>query len=99
MARIMDERGGKMPVQQFVAERWNFEGYLRSQGLSKKDVAQDVGNSCSQLAQEHPEWSRERIRTALALSYLTMDLKEVAIARRFTLDDPAELGRRLRIGP
>ena len=97
IARIMEERDGNLPLEQFLAKRWHFEDYLRSQGMSEQNVAQEAAESFAVVAQEHPDWSKDRVRTALALSYLTMDLKEVAIARRFTLADPAELGRGLSV--
>ncbi len=34
IAQIMAERGGKMPLPQFLAARWNIENYFRSVGLS-----------------------------------------------------------------
>ncbi|HEX3149375.1 MAG TPA: hypothetical protein VHR66_14975 [Gemmataceae bacterium] len=93
----MAERDGKLSLEQFLARRWHFEDYLRSQGMSEQNVAQEAAESFAVVAEEHPDWSKDRVRTALALSYLTMDLKEVAIARRFTLADPTELGRGLSV--
>ena len=97
IARIMEERDGKMPLEQFLAKRWNFEEFLRADGFSKREVAQRVSNMFSQMAAEYPGWSQKKIRTAISLSYMMMDLKEVAIARRFTLEDPAELARGLGV--
>jgi hypothetical protein len=97
IARIMEERGGKATLQQFLAKRWNSEDYFRSEGLSKREAALRVADDGAEVAQQHPGWSPEKVRAALALSYLTMDLKEVAVARRFTLDDPGELGRGLSV--
>jgi hypothetical protein len=93
----MEERGGKLTLQQFLARRWNSEDYFRSVGLSKREAARHVADDFAETAQQHPGWSKEKIRAALTLSYLTIDLKEVAIARGFALDDPGELGRGLSL--
>jgi hypothetical protein len=97
IATIMDERDGNLPLQQFLGKRWDHETIEKSLGLSPKELAQRQAESAAQIAQAHPQWSDQDIRTALSFGYLTMDLREAAIARRFTLDDPAELARGLAV--
>lgn len=97
IARIMEERGGTLTLPEFLAQRWNIEKYFCAEGMSKKEIAQRIAEDESEMASQQPAWSKEKIRAVLSLSYSTMDLKEATIARRFTLDDPAELGRGLSV--
>jgi hypothetical protein len=92
IARIMAEQDGHLTLEEFLARRWNFEAMF-----SAKEVAQRTADTVAQLAREHPTWSTEQIRATLPFLYLTMNLKEMAVARRFTLGDPAELGRGLSV--
>ena len=97
IATIMDERDGNLPLQEFLAKRWDHERIAKSLGLSEKQFVQRQTEASAQIAKAHPKWSREAIGTALCFGYLTMDLREAVIARRFTFDDPAELGRGLSV--
>jgi hypothetical protein len=93
----MDERDGNLPLQQFLGKRWDHESLEKSMGMSAKERAQRQAEGSAELAQAHPNWSDQDIRTALSFAYLTMDLREAAVARRFTLDDPAELANGLAV--
>jgi hypothetical protein len=97
IATIIEERDGKLTLEQFLAKRWDYQQVDRSFGLSPREVTQRQKESCDQIAAAHPNWSSEQVRSALHFGYLTMDLREVAIARRFTLEDPAELARGLSV--
>jgi hypothetical protein len=94
----MAERGGDRTLEQLLARNWNYHDYLRSDlGFSSRDADRHVAESAAALAHEHPAWSAEQVRATVPFLALTIDLREVAIARRFTLDDPAELGHGLAV--
>jgi hypothetical protein len=98
IARIMAERGGDRTLEQLLERNWNYHDYLRSDlGLTPRDANQQIDEMTAALAREHPAWSPDQVRGTVPFLTLTIDLREVAIARRFTLDDPAELGRGLAV--
>lgn len=82
LAQIMDERDGHLPLEQFLAQCWDLEGFWKSRGRSDDDVAKRVAAGCSQFAQMFPAWSDDQLRTALSFSQLTINLKEAAVAHR-----------------
>ena len=96
--RIMSERGGHLTLEQLLARNWNFSEYLRADcGYSQKEVAQQAAETTAELTRQHPTWSADQVRATRPFLALTIDVREVAIARRFALDDPAELGRGLAV--
>jgi hypothetical protein len=56
-----------------------------------------VDETIAELAGQHAAWSPDRLRATLPFLFLATDLRDVAIACRFALDDPEELGRGLAI--
>lgn len=104
IATIMQERGGHLSVEEFLAKRWNLEETWRFQfpsiGGTKHRAelfAKRIAEAKTKLAELHPDWSPEQIQIKLSLDEMSRDLRESSIARRFTLDDPAELGRGLGV--
>lgn len=98
IAQIIAERGGQLALEQFLARNWNYHDYLRLDlGLSTREADQQIDEMTAALAREHPAWSRDQVRATVPFLTMTIDLREVVIARRFTLDDPAELGRGLAV--
>ncbi len=88
IARIMEEPGGRLALTELLARNWDYETLFGG----GQDAARIIKDAAVGLAQQH-QWTLEQALTALRFSCLMQDLREVAIARRFTLDDPAELGR------
>ena len=104
IATIMQERGGHLSLEEFLAKRWNLEETWRIQfasaELEKHAVelfVKRIADARTRLSQLHPNWSPEQIQTMISLNELSRDLREAAIARRFTLKDPGELGRTLGV--
>lgn len=97
ITRIMEERDGHLPLEDFLAKRWDVMGFCKSASHFDERAANRITEWQSELAQLHPEWSVDQVQTVMSLAQLTANLREVAIARRFTLDDPGELGRGLSV--
>jgi hypothetical protein len=93
----MEERDGNLPLEEFLAKRWDFEGYFKSSLRTDEDVAKQVAKKRALFAQWRPELSPDQTDTLLSLGLLTSGLRQAAIARRFILDDPAELARGLAV--
>lgn len=93
----MDERDGCLSLNAFLAKRWDVEGCWKTRFSSDEELARKMTEVSSCWSRLRPEWSAEQVRTVMSLQNLQEGLKEVAVARRFTLDDPAELGRGLGV--
>jgi ribosomal protein L7/L12 len=85
----MEERDGHLTLEQYLAQRWDFEGYRRSQGMSDEQIA----DWFAKFSRRYPDWTREQVRIASSVAFACESWGYLAIARRFALDDPAELRR------
>lgn len=88
IARIMGEWGGQLPLLELLARNWNYW----SATFSEPKQASRAAEVIAELLRQHPDWSLDQAQTALSYPALTMDVREIAIARRFTLGDHGELG-------
>lgn len=93
----MEERDGNLPLEEFLAKRWDVAGYRRSPSESEEDVAKLLLKWQSQYHELRPDRSPDQVQTVMSFAALTEDLRDAAIARRFALDDPGELGRGLAV--
>jgi len=82
IARIMEERDGHLPLEDFLAKRWDVMGFCKSASHFDERAANRITEWQSELAQLHPEWSVDQVQTVMSLARLTANLREVAIARR-----------------
>ena len=87
ITRIMDDGNGEMSLEDLIAEHWDV-------ARSRPELA---ARWRPNLVERHPELSGEQIDTLLSFQHLNADLKKTAIARRFALEDPAELARGLAV--
>jgi ribosomal protein L7/L12 len=96
---IMEERDGDLPLGEFLAKRWDFrQFYLDSdRGRYSEKRQKQLNEYRAQWAQRQPEWTDDMADTAVSLSCLTQGLKDWAVARRFVLEDPADLARGLSV--
>ena len=97
IARIMEDRDGHLSLEDFLAKRWNIKELQKSTSDRDNRESQRMAKWQSDLAQLHPEWSPDQVDTVISIALTTNELRDVAIARRFTLEDPAELGRGLSV--
>ena len=97
IVRIMEERDGNLPLEEFLAKRWDVAGFRRSPSRSEEDAAKLLLKWQSQYSKLHPSWTPDQIQTVMSFAALTEDLRDAAVARRFALDDPGELGRGLAV--
>ncbi len=90
IAKIMEERDGNLSFEEYFAKRWDAERFLMSRQFYTEEMFAKLFLS---IAIQNPKWSSEQTRVALALRIATDQLKDVAIARRFTLDAPEQLAQ------
>lgn len=92
IARIMEERGGRLTLTELLARNWDYETLFG--GI--QHISRYVKETAAELALRR-HWPLEQALAAVPFLFLTQDLREAAIARRFTLDEPTELGRGLAV--
>jgi hypothetical protein len=94
---ILTERGGDLPLEQYLAARWREMQETRARSESDPFTAARVEEASRGLLLAGGMSSRELVWFGFTLLGLAYHLKGVAIARRFALDDPSELGRGLAV--
>ena len=97
ITKIMEERDGKLSLHEYLVKYWDLFAPWRSPFSNDEKIAQHQESCRAEVARLHPECSPEEVETTVRLLQIPMHLREVAIARRFALDDPGELGRGLAI--
>jgi hypothetical protein len=88
----MEEQGGRLTLTELLARNWDYETLFGG----SPQIARFVKETAAELALRR-QWPLEQALAAVPFLFLTQDLREAAIARRFTLDEPAELGRGLAV--
>lgn len=93
----MENQDGRLSLHDYLEKYWDWFAMWRSPFSNDDDIAKRQDNLRVDLAKRYPDWSPEEIDITIRLRQIPTHLKDAAIARRFALDDPGELGRGLAV--
>lgn len=97
ISRIMRQMDGELPLHEFLAKRWNHKAFWHRPQLSAEGNAQMKARRIQDTKERFPQFTDEQIDLYSSFFAIHVDLREVAIARRIVLEDPAEMARGLAL--